>query len=296
MFIGWMFLYLLNNAFCMKSRRQFMKLAGTGILATGITGVFGAERLLKDSRQSGELFKLGMAGYTFREFDIDQTIAIMKRVGNTNVSLKDFHLPYDSAQETINDVLGKFNNAGINVYTLGVIYMKTKEFVDQAFEYARMAGMNMIVGAPNYELLSYVEEKIKATDIRLAIHNHGPDNPLYPNATDIWNHIKDLDARIGICIDIGHTTRDGQDPSADLEKYASRIYDIHIKDVDQPTREGKTVEIGRGIIDIPNIISTLRKIQYNGICSLEFEKDMKDPLAGIAESIGYWKGAEKAGC
>jgi len=248
----------------MKSRRQFIKVAGTGILAAGVTGVYGTGTRASNPERSEDLFTLGMAGYTFREFNIEQTISMMKRVSVSNVSLKDFHLPYDSTQEQINDILRKFTEAGITVYTLGVIYMKSREEVDRAFKYAKMAGVKMIVGAPNYELLSYVEEKIKSNDIRLAIHNHGPDNPLYPNATDIWNHIKDMDLRIGICIDIGHTTRDGQDPAADIEKYASRIYDMHIKDVDKPAKEGTTVEIGRGIINIPKVITTLRKIKYNG--------------------------------
>jgi sugar phosphate isomerase/epimerase len=168
--------------------------------------------------------------------------------------------------------------------------MKTQESVDQAFEYAKMAGVKIIVGAPDYALLPYVEKKIKSYDFKMAIHNHGPDNPLYPNATDIWNHIKDLDARIGICIDIGHTTRDGQDPCVDILKYRSRIFDMHVKDVDKAAKEGITVEMGRGIIDIPKVIETLRKIKYSGMCSLEFEKDMSDPLPGIAESIGYLKG------
>jgi inosose dehydratase len=274
----------------MKSRRQFIKAAGTGILAAGSSGLYGAENFNRLSAISGDTFSLGMAGYTFKEFTVEQTIEIMKRTGVTNLSLKDFHMPLNSTQVQINAVLEKFNNAGINVYTVGVIYMKTQEAVDQAFEYAKMAGVNMIVGAPDYELLPYVEKIIKSNDIRLAIHNHGPDNPLYPNAADIWNHIKDLDSRMGICIDIGHTTRDGQDPASDIEKYGSRIYDVHIKDVDKPTKEGKTVEIGRGIISIPNVIASLRKINYTGKCSLEFEKDMKDPLAGIAESLGYWKG------
>jgi inosose dehydratase len=168
--------------------------------------------------------------------------------------------------------------------------MKTQESVDQAFNYARMAGVNMIVGAPDYELLDYTEKKVKEHGIRVAIHNHGPDNPLYPNATDIWNRIKERDPRMGICIDIGHTTRDGQDPSVDIQRYSKRIFDIHIKDVDKASKEGKTIEMGRGIINIPKVVSTLRKIKYNGKCSLEFEKDMNDPLAGIAESIGYFKG------
>lgn len=280
----------------MNSRRQFLKLTGTGILAAGVTSVYGSTNNMVSgkktvlARKGSDIFSVGMAGYTFREFNVEKTIEMMKRVGVVNLSLKDFHMPMNSTQEQINSVINKFKAAGINVYTVGVVYMKTQASVDQAFEYAKMAGVKMIVGAPEYELLPYVEKKIKTYDFKLAIHNHGPDNPLYPNATDIWNHVKDLDPRMGICIDIGHTMRDGQDPSVDIERYGKRIYDIHIKDVDKAAKEGTTVEMGRGIINIPEVIATLRKIKYNGTCSLEFEKDMKDPLPGIAESIGYFKG------
>ena len=274
----------------MNTRRQFLKLAGTGVLAAGATSLY-ASSSMPDSVENGlNTFSIGMAGYTFKEFTVEKTIEMMKRIGVANLSLKDFHMPMNSNKEQINAIIGKVKSAGINVYTVGVVYMKTQESVDQAFEYAKMAGVKMIVGAPDYGLLTYVEKKIKTYDFKMAIHNHGPDNPLYPNATDIWNHIKDLDARIGICIDIGHTTRDGQDPSVDILKYSPRIYDMHIKDVDKATKDGKTVEMGRGIINIPKVVETLRKIKYSGSCSLEFEKDMTDPLPGIAESIGYLKG------
>ncbi len=274
----------------MNTRRKFLKLAGTGVLAAGATSIYASPTMFDAVEKGVNTFSVGMAGYTFKEFTVEETIEMMKRIGVTNLSLKDFHMPMNSTQEQISSIIGKFRSAGINVYTVGVVYMKTQNAVDQAFEYAKMAGVRTIVGAPDYALLPYVEKKIKAYDFKMAIHNHGPDNPLYPNATDIWNHIKDLDARIGICIDIGHTTRDGHDPCADILKYRSRIYDMHVKDVDKASKEGETVEMGRGIINIPEVIETLRKIKYSGSCSLEFEKDMKDPLPGIAESIGYLKG------
>lgn len=248
----------------MNSRRNFLKLAGTGVLAAGATSLYAFPDMPVAVDKAVNTFTIGMAGFTFMNFTVEKTIEMMKRIGVTNLSLKDFHMPMNSNQEQINAVLEKFKTAGINVYTVGVVYMKTQESVDQAFEYAKMAGVKLIIGAPNYELLPYVEKKIKTYDFKLAIHNHGPDNPLYPNATDIWNHIKDLDARIGICIDIGHTTRDGQDPSVDLLKYKSRIYDIHVKDVDKATKEGKTIEMGRGVINIPKVVETLRKIKYSG--------------------------------
>jgi sugar phosphate isomerase/epimerase len=275
----------------MKSRRQFLKVTGTGLIAAGLSPVISIKGSSESpDKEVADHFTLGIAGYTFREFNLEGVITIMKRVGVTNLSVKDFHMPLNSTKEQIEEVVGKLRNAGINVYTVGVVYMTTQEAADQAFEYAKMAGVSMIVGAPDYGLLPYVEKKVKDYGIRLAIHNHGPDNPLFPNATDIWNHIKDMNPGMGICLDIGHTVRDGANPSVDIERYASRIFDMHIKDVDMASKEGKTVESGRGIIDIPAVVASLRKINYSGRCSLEFEKDMNDPLPGIAESIGYWKG------
>ncbi len=273
----------------MKTRRQFLKVTAAGAIAAGLP----LQNVLASpvkSKQTGTSFSLGIAGFTFARHDVDKSIEMMKRVGVNNLSIKDFHLPYKSTQEQINEILGKFKSAGLNIYGVGVVYMTTKEFVDQAFEYARMAGVKTMICAPNYDLLPYVNEKVKSADIKLAIHNHGPDNKLFPNATDIWNNIKDLDPKIGICIDIGHTVRDGADPVQDIMRYGTRIYDVHIKDVDKASKEGKTIEMGRGIIDIPGVVAALRKIKFTGSCSLEFEKDMNDPLAGIAESIGYWKG------
>jgi len=273
-------------------------MAGAGAVAAGISPFYlpqqkkqqAAAKQVTKSQKAPDLFGLGMAGYTFARVPLEKAVEIIKRVNVTNLSLKDVYLPLNSNQETITSVLAKFSEAGINVYTVGVIYMRSEKDVDQTFEYTRMAGKKMMVGAPNYELLPYVEKKVKEYDIRVAIHNHGPDNPLYPNATDIWNHIKDLDPRIGICLDIGHTVRDGEDPSLDAERYSKRLFDVHIKDVSEASKAGRTVEMGRGVIDIPRFIATLRKIKYSGMCSLEFEKDMNDPLAGIAESLGYWRG------
>ena len=278
----------------MVRRRDFMKLAGAGAMYSGLAPVFGRETgssfPLSQEEKKKDLFGIGIAGYTFARVPIEKAIEIMKKVNVLRLSLKDVYLPMNSNEATIKSVIERFRAEGITVYTVGVIYMKSEQAVDQAFEYTRMAGLKMMIGAPNYELLPYVEKKVKEYDIRIAIHNHGPDNTLFPNATDIWNNIKDRDPRMGICLDIGHTTRDGADPSVDAERYRSRLFDIHIKDVTAAAKEGKTIEMGRGIIDIPRFIATLRKIKYSGMCSLEFEKDMNDPLAGIAESIGYFKG------
>lgn len=244
--------------------------------------------------ETGEKFKIGMAGFTFVKFDIDKTLATMKRADVHYLCIKDFHLPLTSTDEQIADFQAKLKENGVTGYAVGPIYMKSEADIDKAFAYAQRVGVKLIVGVPNYDLLPYVDKKVKEYGFNYAIHLHGPDIATYPDAEDVWNHVKDLDPRIGMCLDIGHDTRNGKDAVADLEKYHSRVFDIHIKDVTGTTKLGYSLEIGRGVINFPAFVKMLRKVGYTGVCSLEHEKDMSDPFMGIAESIGYFRGVVEA--
>jgi sugar phosphate isomerase/epimerase len=173
--------------------------------------------------------------------------------------------------------------------------MSKESEVDQAFDYAKAAGMEMIVGVPNPELLPLVERKVKQYDLKLAIHNHGPTDKVYPSPQSAFERIRGLDRRIGLCIDVGHTQRCGIDPADAAERCFDRLLDVHIKDVTAPTAEGETLEAGRGVVDLPKFLAALRRLKYAGTVSLEYEKDEKDPLPGAAESIGYFRGILAAG-
>lgn len=235
-------------------------------------------------------FELGIASYSLRKFSTEETLAFTKKLEIENIAFKSFHLKLDATDEEIVATLGQCKEAGINLYAGGVIYMKSEAEVDQAFEYARKAGMKMIVGVPNHELLSYVEAKVKEYDIKLAIHNHGPGDKLYPSAESAYVLIKDMDPRMGLCIDIGHTKRIKRNPSQDLKDFFDRVFDIHIKDVTMDNPDGSTCEIGRGVIDFEVFLKDAIDLGYLGILALEFEKDGDDPFAGMAESIGYIRG------
>jgi len=276
----------------MSNRRKFIHHS-----IVGLTGAALLPNLSKASNNKyGNNFKasssmpMGIAGYTFAKISLDESIAMMKRVGMMNLSLKEIHLPINSTDEQINATMSKFKNAGIQVYAVGVIYMKTKEAVDAAFAYAKKVGVNMIVGVPNYDLIAYSEQKVKEYDIKLAIHNHGPEDALYPGPGDVYNRVKNLDARMGMCIDIGHSLRAGTAPEKAIHDFKDRLFDLHIKDINTAAKEGKGIEFGRGVINFNAVIESLRKVKFAGVCSIEFEKDMTDPLPGLAESVGYFKG------
>jgi sugar phosphate isomerase/epimerase len=233
---------------------------------------------------------LGMASYTFREFPLEETLQMTKRLSLDRIAFKDFHLPLESTDEEIKAIVEKTKAAGLELYGCGVVYMKTIDDVKRAFHYAKTAGMNIIIGVPNHELMNFVNEMVDEYNIKVAIHNHGPGDKLYPTPESAYVKIKDLDPRIGLCIDIGHTKRAGVDPSESAMKFTDRLHDVHIKDVTSATKEGGTIEIGHGVIDIPKFLRTLIKLDYKGSVSFEFEKDGKDPLAGVAESVGYVRG------
>ncbi len=274
-----------------QNRRTFFKQGLTGALMLGAAPLLKATSFAVEAQRpkASNPFKLGMAGFTFVNFDLDTTLKTLQQLDVHYLCIKDFHLPLKSTAEEIKAFHEKCAAYGVTGYAVGPIYMKSEQEIDNGFEYAKRVGVKTIVGVPNYELLPYVDKKVKEYDFNYAIHLHGPDIKTYPDAKDVWDHTKGLDPRIGMCLDIGHDLRNGRDPVADLIKYHTRVFDIHLKDVTEASKAGKGIEVGRGKIDFPGFIKALRKVNYTGMCSLEYEKDMKDPFLGIAESIGYFK-------
>jgi inosose dehydratase len=283
-----------------QSRRRFLQVMGAGAISLAGAGRSSAQAQYHsgtgqvgsaDKGRTGKRkFELAMASYTLREFNLADTLAMTRRVGLKYICFKSMHLPLDSTPDQIQNTLQKVKDAGLILYGGGVIYMNNEKEVNRAFDYAKAAGMKVIIGAPQPELLPLVNEKVQQYDIKVAIHNHGPTDKVYPTPTSIIEKIKDLDKRVGLCMDIGHTMRAGIDPSVPARKYADRLLDLHIKDVSAANADGHAVEMGRGVIDIPEFFRTLISTGYDGKASFEYEKDAKDPLPGLAESVGYARG------
>jgi inosose dehydratase len=272
------------------SRRAFL---GGGAAAAAQTVLAGPPRGLgRQTAGRGPVprFSLGLASYTFREFDLDATLAMARRLGFERISLKDMHLPLDSPAEAIRAAAAKVRAAGLELYGCGVVYMKSPAEVDRAFAYARAGGMRVIIGVPDHGLLGRAAERVRETGIQLAIHNHGPGDLLYPTAASILERISGFGPGVGVCLDIGHSLRSGIEPSGAALACGPRLLDVHLKDVTAATKDGATVEAGRGAVDLPRFLRTLAGMGYRGTAAFEYEKDGKDPLPGLAESLGYVRG------
>ena len=272
----------------MTERRNFIKVAALGITGVSFPGALSAHTF--QDVASNDKLKLGVASYTLRKFTTEQAIDMTLRCGVKRITFKSMHLPLEADEATIQKTVALCRQKGMELYGCGVVTMKTRQDVDQAFRYARAAGMEMIIGVPYPEVLGYVNEKVQEYNIRLAIHNHGPGDDLYPSAESAYLRIKTLDKRMGLCIDIGHTKRINRDPEKDLIDYFDRVFDIHIKDVTAPSPDGDTCIIGRGVIDTVSFLRTVKKLNYQGTLALEYEAEENDPLPGMMESFGFVKG------
>jgi len=235
--------------------------------------------------------KAGVASYTLRKMPVDDAIKAVQRVGLRYVSIKDFHLPLDSTTEQRKAVAAKFKAAGITPLSVGNITMKNDPVdVRRAFEYARDIGVPTIVCSPDPDSMKILDTMVKEFDIRIAIHNHGPEDKRFPSPYDIWTAVQPYDKRVGLCIDVGHTARAKVDPAEAIGKCRERLYDCHLKDIDSTAPNGKTIEGGRGVLDLRSIFRALLDVHYLHLASFEYEKDENDPVPGLSETIGYCKG------
>jgi len=235
--------------------------------------------------------KMGVASYTLRKMPLDDAIRAVQRVGLPYVSIKDFHLPMASTTEERRAVAARFKQAGITPLSCGNVTMKNDAAdVRHAFEYARDTGLPTIVCSPAPESMEILDAMVKEFDIRLAIHNHGPEDGKFPSPYDVWKAVERYDRRIGLCIDVGHTARAGVDPAEAIKRCRERLYDCHLKDIDSTAPTGKTIEGGRGVLDMAAVLKALIEVDYRHLVSFEFEKDPDDPVPGLAETIGYTKG------
>jgi sugar phosphate isomerase/epimerase len=236
---------------------------------------------------------LGLASYTFRNFSRAQLIGFMKQLRVSALNTKDVkdHLPMDPQQE--DSALADYAAAGIKLHAAGAIYFAKDEDADiqSKFEYCKRAGIGVIVaGDPAPETLRRIEKFVKQYDIRIAIHNHGPEDKLWHSPLDVLRAVKGLDPRIGCCIDVGHTVRAGADVVQAIHETGPRLFNVHMKDLASFQDKESQVAVGEGRMPVRGIFEALIAIKYNGFVDLEYEIHPDDPMPGVISSFAYMRG------
>ena len=237
--------------------------------------------------------KLGIATYSLRMFDRPTAIEMLKKFQVKYVSIKDVHLKIGAPPEETKAGRAEFDAAGLVVTSGGNVDMTkgaTVEDLRKQFEYAKAAGLPMMVCAPTHENIKAVESLVKEYNIRIAIHNHGPEDKHFPTPQSVLEAVSKLDKRCGLCMDIGHTSRTGTNIVAMAAEAGDRLFDMHFKDLSDPMNKDSQCDVGDGKLPITALLKQLRKMNYQGCFNLEYEINAKDPMMGMQRSFSYVRG------
>jgi sugar phosphate isomerase/epimerase len=239
-----------------------------------------------------ENFKLGVASYSLRNFDRTTAIAMVKQLNTRYVNIKEFHLPIRSSPEQIAAGRKEFEDAGLVILGGGNIPFQNDDDADirHKFEYAKLAGMPLMVCAPTAQTLPKLEKYVKEYDIKIAIHNHGKTDKHFPSPQSVLKAVNEMDPRCGLCIDVGHTAEIGIDPVESIREAGARLHDLHIKDLSDLSDAETQVPVGEGKMPVAAIFKQLIRMGYHGGVMLEYEADETNPLPGMARSFSYMRG------
>jgi len=275
-----------------SSRRDFVRSGALVAAAFASKEIFTAARRRPSADEESPV-RLGVASYTFRNFNRAQMIGFLKQINVLALNAKDVkdHLPMEPQQESA--ALADYAAAGIKLHAAGTIYFPKDEDADirSKFEYCKRAGIGVIVaGDPAPKTLPRIEKFVKEYDIRIAIHNHGPEDKLWHSPLDVLQAVKGMDPRIGCCIDVGHTARSGTDVVRSIREAGSRLYNVHMKDLTNFQNKESQVGVGDGIMPVRRIFEALSAIKYKGFVDLEYEIHPDDPVPGVISSFAYMRG------
>ena len=274
------------------SRRDFLQ---AGAAAAGF--IYFSEEparsdVLKGPTESCPV-QLGLASYTFRNFSRAQVIDFAKQINVSALNAKDVkdHLPADGNAEAA--ALADYAAAGIQLHAAGAISVAKDDEDDlrSKFEYCKRAGVKvMVAGDPAPEGLPRIEKFAQQYDIRVAIHNHGPEDRFWHSPLDVLKAVQGLDSRLGCCIDVGHTVRAGTEVVQAIQAAGPRLFNIHMKDLASFESKESQVAVGAGKMPVRQIFAALIAMKYRGFVDLEYEIHPDDPLPGVIASIAYMRG------
>ncbi len=262
------------------NRRCFLSAAG---LSMATVSSFNSSRAWGTPNIFAPRLQLGIQLYSLREFPVDQALEQAAKIGFKQVEFYSGMLPVDSSAETISRTRKRVNDLGMTISSHGVNHIGAdRKANENLFEFAKALGIKSITIDPDPDSFDQLDELVKAFDMRVAIHNHGP-NHRYNKVVDVLRAIEKHDQRIGACADLGHYIRSGEPPTEVIRLLKGRLYGIHLKDFATMEDKAQGVILGRGHLNVDAVMDALVAVDFpaDGALSLEYEENPKDPVADI---------------
>jgi sugar phosphate isomerase/epimerase len=247
---------------------------------------------------------LGCQAWTFKEFSvleaIDKTAAaggkVIEFFPGQKFSPEQPTLKFDhnATDEMIATVQAHLEKAGVLAVNYGVVGIpKDEASARKIFEFAKKLNLYGIT-TESVESIDTIEKLVKEFDITVAFHDHQrrPEKPDYkmwdPNY--ILSIVKDRDTRIGACADVGHWVQSDLKPVDCLRILQGRIISVHLHDMNEVSPTAYDVPAGTGVSDVPGIIAELKRQNFAGNVSIEYEHNWKNNVTDAAQCVGFIRG------
>lgn len=238
-----------------------------------------------DSTYGG--FPMGIQSFSLREFDVDDALDHIADLGLRNVEFYSEHYPTNDDRDAIAEMDRKLAERDVILRAHGVNgFSDDHQANEQIFWFARMAGIRTITADPAPESFDSLEELVARFNIRIAIHNHGPEHR-YDTPDDVLDAVEGRDERIGFCADLGHYIRSGVDPVEATRRLGDRLYGVHVKDFASSGADAEETIIGEGMLDVEGFFHALKEVDFpaDGALSLEYELNPDDPIDDIQAGL-----------
>ncbi|MSU33637.1 MAG: sugar phosphate isomerase/epimerase [Pedosphaera sp.] len=271
-----------------------------------LTAVFGigasAAPIPADARVGG--FAIGCQAYSFNRFSVFEAIEKTELTGSKviefypgqKLSREEPGVKWDhnASDEVIARVKEKLAKHGVRAVNYGVVEIPADETKARViFDFARKMGFYAVT-TESTGSLDTIEKMVREFDIRCGFHEHArqPNNPSYrvwdPNY--VRDLVKDRDARIGACADIGHWQTSGIKAIDGLRILSGRLISLHVKDRLAIGPGQHDCIFGTGISDIGGVLSELKRQRFEGNLSIEYEFNWDNSVADIAQCVGFVRG------
>lgn len=246
-------------------------------------------------------FAIGCQAYTFNRFSafeaIDKTAEAGGRIiefypgQKLSTEQPDLKLDHNASDETIAQVKAKLAERNIMAVNYGVVDIpKDEEAARKIFQFAKKMGMRAVT-TESVSSLDTIEKLVKEYDIQVAFHNHPrqPNNPNY-RVWDPWyilSIVKDRDDRIGACADTGHWQTSGLNPVYCVRVLKGRIVSSHLKDKGDYGTAAHDVPYGQGTGEIQRVLDELKKQDFQGNISIEYEYNWQNNVPEVKQCIDF---------
>ena len=247
--------------------------------------------------------ELGIQSYCFRGFkDNAQVADLLRQCGSSAIELCAVHIDFSDRDQHAG-VIETYRKAGVRICSMGVESLNQDEAALQArFDFCKLSGATVMTvsysPATSRAELDTARRLAEQYDVRLAIHNHGGRDWM-GNAVSLAYQFEQAEAmgndRLGLCLDTAWALDAGEDPVGMAERFATRLFGIHIKDfVFDRARKPEDVVVGTGNLGLPRFCEVVTAAGFDGACVLEYEGDVNDPVPALTQCVDAVRKADGA--